>query len=78
MQRASTSAFILRTMRASFPSRFASIVRSTSSRNQLRMWSGATTTCWYSGARAAPVSVLNSSATSAAMPRSQVNSPKSS
>ncbi len=42
------------------------------------MWSGATTTRRYSGVRAAPVSELNSSATSAAIWRSHVNSPMSS
>ena len=42
MQRASTSEFIFRTMRASCPARRASIVFLTSSRNQSRMWSGAT------------------------------------
>jgi hypothetical protein len=78
MQRASTSAFIFRAMRACSPARFASIVRSTSARNQLRMWSGATTTVRYSGVRAAPVRVLKSSATSAAICLSQVKRPKSS
>ena len=78
MQRASTSEFSLSTIFAGSPASCASIVWRTWSRNQGRMCSGAVITLRNVGDRAAPVSVLNSSATSAAISRSVVNRPKSS
>jgi hypothetical protein len=78
MQRGSTSELSFSQMRASTPASCASIVWRTWSRNHGRMSSGAVITLRNVGERAAPVSVLNSSATSAPSARSVVNSPKSS